>query len=118
MNKKANSPHAWPYVIAGSLIGGAVGFLFVTETGQKIRRGITHPDEMAGNIEDARAFLANKTRRVTDQVHNVLQKAKYGLDEGERAYEFVRGATHKGQLKSGKARKRGKSRRVERRKAA
>ena len=87
MNIKTNSPRAWPYVIAGSVIGGALGYLFVTETGQKIRHGVTHPDEMAGNIEDARTFLENKTRIVTDQVHNVLQKAKHGIEEDQHAYE-------------------------------
>ena len=87
MNTKTNSPHAWPYVIAGSIIGGALGYLYVTETGQKVRRSVTHPDEMAGNIEDARTFLENKTRMVTDQVHNLLQKAKHGIEEGQHAYE-------------------------------
>jgi len=87
MNTKTNSPHAWPYVIAGSIIGGALGYLYVTETGQKVRRSVTHPDEMAGNIEDAGTYLQSKTRMVTDQLHNVLQKAKHGIDEGQSAYE-------------------------------
>ena len=87
MNTKTNSPHALPYVIAGSVIGGVLGYLFVTEAGQKIRRGVTHPDEMADNIEDARTFLENKTRMLTDQVHNVLQKAKHGIEEGQLAYQ-------------------------------
>jgi hypothetical protein len=87
MNIKTNSPHAWPYVIAGSVIGGALGYLFVTDAGQKLRRGVTHPDEMADNIEDARTFLQQKTKMVTDQVHNLLGKAKHGIEQGQRAYE-------------------------------
>jgi hypothetical protein len=83
---ETNSPNAWPYVVAGSVIGGALGYLLVTETGQKLRRGVTHPDEMSGNIEDARTFLKTKTRMVTDQVHKLLQKAKHGIEEGQRAY--------------------------------
>ena len=86
-NMKRNSPYAWPYVIAGSVIGGAVGYLFMTEPGRKFRRGLTHPDEMADNIENARTFVQNKTQMLTDQVHNVLQKAKHGIEEGQRAYE-------------------------------
>jgi ElaB/YqjD/DUF883 family membrane-anchored ribosome-binding protein len=69
------------------VIGGALGYLFVTETGQKIRRVVTHPDEMADNIESARTFLQSKTRMVTDQVHDVLQRANQGLEEGQRSYE-------------------------------
>jgi hypothetical protein len=86
INIKTNSPHAWPSVIAGSLIGGALGYLFVTKPGRKFRRGVTHPDEMAGNIEEAHTFLESKTRMLTDQVHNILQKAKHGIEEGARAY--------------------------------
>ena len=62
MNTKTNSPHAWPYVIAGSIIGGALGYLYVTETGQKVRRSVTHPDEMAGNIEDAQCSAKSEAR--------------------------------------------------------
>jgi hypothetical protein len=87
MNKKRNSPHAWPYVIAGSVTGGALGYLFGTETGQKIRRGFTHPDEMLSNIKDARTLLESKTRPVADEVHEVMQKAKHGIEKGQRAYE-------------------------------
>jgi hypothetical protein len=59
----------------------------VTDTGQKIRRGITHPDEMKDNIEDARTYLQEKGRMVTDQVQNLLQRAKHGIEQGQRAYE-------------------------------
>src|SRR5215469_7147937 len=87
MDIKTNSPRAWPYVIAGSVIGGAFGYLFVTEPGRRFRRGVTHPDEMAGNIENARTFLEKKTQMVTDRVHNILHKAKHGIEQGQRAYE-------------------------------
>src|SRR2546430_10896263 len=86
MNMKTNGSNVWPYVIVGSAIGGAVGYLFMSESGRKIRQSITNPDELAGNLEEARTFIERKTRMVTDQVHSVLQKAKHGIDEGERAY--------------------------------
>jgi hypothetical protein len=86
MNIKRDSSNVWPYVIVGSAIGGAVGYLFKTESGRKIRHAVTHPDELVDNIEEARTFLETKTRMVTDQVHNVLQKAKHGIEQGERAY--------------------------------
>jgi gas vesicle protein len=86
MNIKRDSSNVWPYVIAGSAIGGAVGYLFMTESGRKIRHAITHPDELVDNIEEARTFLETKTKMVTDQVHNVLQKAKNASEQGERVY--------------------------------
>src|SRR5215467_15241397 len=86
MEMKSNTSNVWPYVIAGSAIGGAVGYLFMTESGRKIRHAITHPDELVDNIEDARTFLETKTKMVTDQVHNVLQKAKKASEQGERVY--------------------------------
>ena len=87
MNIKRDSSNVWPYVIAGSAIGGAIGYLFMSESGRKIRHAVSHPDELVDNIEEARTFLETKTRMVTDQVHNVLQKAKHGIEEGQLAYQ-------------------------------
>ena len=78
--------NVWPYVIAGSAIGGAIGYLFMTESGRKIRYSVTHPDELADTIEDARQFIESKAKTVTGQVRGVMDKAKQGLEEGERAY--------------------------------
>jgi len=86
MEMKRNGTNVWPYVIVGSAIGGAVGYLFMTESGKKIRHSVTHPDEMADNLEEARRFIERKARIVTDQVHNVIGKARHGIEEGERAY--------------------------------
>jgi hypothetical protein len=76
----------WPYVIAGSVIGGAVGYLLLTESGRKVRHAVTHPDELADNIEDARSFIESQARMVTGQVRSVIDRARIGLDEGQRAY--------------------------------
>src|SRR5207253_10941041 len=86
MDMKRNSSNIWPYVIAGSAIGGAVGYLFMTESGRKVRHAVTHPDELADNIEDARCFVESKAKMVTGQVRSILDKAKQGLEQGERAY--------------------------------
>ncbi|HEY2382816.1 MAG TPA: YtxH domain-containing protein [Terriglobia bacterium] len=104
MNMKTNG-NVWPYVALGSAIGGAVGYLFMTESGQKIRHSITHPDELADNLEDVRGFIESKARIVTDQVHGVLNRAKYGIEEGERAYreaeQNFQSRVHEFQGKSG-----------------
>lgn len=86
MDMKSNASNVWPYVIAGSAIGGAVGFLLMTESGRKVRHAVTHPDELANTIEDARSFIESQAKMVTGQVRSVVDKAKSGLDEGQRAY--------------------------------
>ena len=83
---KTNGSNVWPYVIVGSAIGGAVGYLFMTESGRKVRQSITHPEKLTNSIEDARDFIERKTRVVTDQVHDVLNKAKSSIEAGEHAY--------------------------------
>ncbi len=79
MELKSNSSNMWPYVIAGSAIGGAIGYLCMTESGRKIRHTIAHPRELADGLDDARCFIEEKTRAMTGQVRNVLDKAKQGL---------------------------------------
>ena len=37
MEIKTNGSNVWPYIVLGSAIGGAVGYLFMTESGRKIR---------------------------------------------------------------------------------
>jgi hypothetical protein len=76
----------WPYVVAGSAVGGAMGYLFMTESGKKIGRAITHPNEMAENIDDIRAVLEQKAQIVTGRVRTVLDKAKEGMEAGQRAF--------------------------------
>jgi gas vesicle protein len=77
----------WPYVIVGSAIGGAVSYLFMTESGRKIRRAATRPDELTDTIEGARTFMERKARVVTDGVHKIINRAKRGIEEGQRSYQ-------------------------------
>jgi gas vesicle protein len=86
MNIKSNGSNVWPYVIAGSAIGGAVAYLFATDSGKKIRRSMTNPDELTRNIESARDFLERKADVVTGKVHSVIDKAKRSIEEGQLAY--------------------------------
>jgi|ERR1051326_1302656 len=86
MNKQRNSSNVWPYVVAGSAIGGVVGYLLLTESGRKVRHAVSHPDELADTIEDARSFIESKAKIITGQVRGVLDKAQSGLNEGQRAY--------------------------------
>src|SRR5689334_21668913 len=86
MNRERNNSSVWLYVAAGSVIGGAAGYLLGSGSGEKIRHAVTHPDELPDNIEEARKFLETKSRMVTDQVHKLVEKAKHSFEEGKRTY--------------------------------
>ena len=86
MDIKTNGSTVWPYIVLGSAIGGAVGYLFMTESGRKIRYSITHPDELANDLEGAGSFVEKKARVVTNQVHGILDRAKRSIEEGQYAY--------------------------------
>jgi hypothetical protein len=77
----------WPYIVIGSAVGGAIAYLATTPAGRKFRRGLTRPDELADTVENARDFLEQKARIVTDKVHGVLNIAKQGMDAGQRAFQ-------------------------------
>lgn len=83
---RINTSSKWTYVIAGSAIGGAVGCLFITKNGKKVRHAITHPEEIAENLDEARTFIEQKARGVTQHVRTVLDKAKEGMEAGQRAF--------------------------------
>ena len=98
MEIKTNASNVWPYVIVGSAIGAGVGYLFMTESGRKVRRAVTHPDELADSIEGVRRTIESKARMVTNQVRNVIDIAKEGLDEGQRAYKEAE-QSYQGQIR-------------------
>ncbi|HME99494.1 MAG TPA: YtxH domain-containing protein [Terriglobia bacterium] len=83
---RRNGSNVWPYILVGSAIGGAVGYLLKSESGRKIRRSVAHPDELADNVDQARNFIERNARVVTDQVHRFMGKAKNSIEEGQYAY--------------------------------
>jgi gas vesicle protein len=83
---RRNGSNVWPYILVGSAIGGAVGYLLKSESGRKIRRSVANPDELADNVDQARNFIERNARVVTDQVHRFMGKAKSSIEEGQYAY--------------------------------
>jgi hypothetical protein len=77
----------WPYVLLGSAVGGAVGYLFMTQSGRKVRRALANPEEMADNIDEMRVFIERKADVVTGRVRRILERAKEGLEAGQRAFD-------------------------------
>src|SRR5438552_1714629 len=84
---RSNASTMWPYIVVGSAVGGAVTYLFMTESGRKVRHALANPDEMADNIDDVRMFVEKKARVVTGRVRTVLDKAKEGMEAGQRAFD-------------------------------
>jgi gas vesicle protein len=86
---ETNGSSIWPYVIVGSAIGGAMGYLFVSDSGKRLRQRVTHPDQLADDLDGVRTFVENKARDVTDRVHGFIGRAKQSIDEGQRAYQHA-----------------------------
>ena len=57
-----NGSDIWPYIIVGSAIGGVAAYLIVTDSGRKIRHAVTHPDDLASNLEEAKDFIQKRPR--------------------------------------------------------
>jgi gas vesicle protein len=87
MEKQTNTRSVWPYVIVGSAVGGALAYLATTDSGRKMRRSLTHPDELADTVENARTFVERKARIVTEKVHGVINRAKEGMEAGQQAFK-------------------------------
>jgi len=84
-----NTSSKVPYIIAGSAIGGAIGYFLMTDAGARLRRDIRTGGAgvLPDKIDEARCFLEKKGRVVTDQVRNVLNRAKDSMEAGQEAYE-------------------------------
>src|SRR5947207_507982 len=91
---KSNASNVWPYVLAGSAIGGTVGFLFMTAAGKKVRHALANPDEMADGLDDARVHIERKAKQFTGQIRTVLDKAKEGMAAGQRAFNEAEESYH------------------------
>lgn len=84
---KTNTSKIWPYVLAGSAVGGTLGYLFMTQSGKKVRDAVSHPEQLNENLDEARIFLEKKAKGVTDRLRTVLDKAKQGMEAGQHAYQ-------------------------------
>lgn len=91
---ETNTSNKVPYIVVGSAIGGVAAYLFMTESGRRVRREITSGEK----LEDARMFIEKKGRAVTDEVRGVLDKAKESMAAGQHAYEEAE-QSYRSQLK-------------------
>jgi uncharacterized protein YukE len=65
-----------PYILAGSAVGGAVGYLILKRSG-------SIPD----TIEGFRTKVEGRSRDVSGQLHGIVERAKRSVEEGQRVYQ-------------------------------
>jgi hypothetical protein len=78
-----------PYILAGSAIGGVIGFLFTTDRGKHFLRSARNMNagDLQRKIEESRHYIEGKSRAVTERVHNVFERAQNALESGRQAYD-------------------------------
>jgi len=76
------------YVIAGSLIGGAVGYFFLTESGRKTMRSVRDfdPKTIPNKLEDLRGAIERGGRDITRRVESARHRVLESFESGRQAY--------------------------------
>lgn len=90
----------WPLIVAGTAVGGFVGYLFLTESGRRTRTSLKNFDAntIPNKLDQLRSIIDNKGGSVTGKVQGVLDQAKGmvtqhrdtflgSVSEGRRAYD-------------------------------
>ena len=95
MPKKSNKV---PYVVAGSVIGGAAALLLFTDSGRRVRTSIRNMDanSIPNKIEELREMLDRRTRDVNRKIDALKGRVAGSYEEGRRAFgESGETAEHK-----------------------
>jgi gas vesicle protein len=76
------------YLVAGSVVGGAVGFLFLTDPGRKVRRSIREfdPNIIPEKLDDLRDVVERAGREISGRVEAVRHRLQDSVDTGRHAY--------------------------------
>jgi hypothetical protein len=78
----------FPYILAGSAIGGAIGYFVMTDSGRRFLRSARNMDShgLRSQLEGTRECVERAGQTVTDRVHDVLDRAKQSIEVGRQAY--------------------------------
>src|SRR4029079_18253863 len=87
-----NDSNKLPYLIAAGAIGGAVGYLFFTDSGKGFfdkmaRMRGEKTAKIPQHIENARRFLERNGQKVTGGVRGAVGRMKDSMAAGQLAYE-------------------------------
>jgi hypothetical protein len=84
------SSNKLPFLLAAGAVGGAVGYLFFTDSGRRkldsISQGrIDVSAKFPDKIDRARRFVETNGRNVTAKVQDLVDRAKGAYDAGQRS---------------------------------
>jgi len=85
-------------LLASGAIAGAAGYLFLTDSGKRVRRSIGNADIgsiIPDKIEDARLFIEKKAVKVQDRVQCLVDRAKESFEAGKTAFDESGRGLHK-----------------------
>ena len=85
-----NDSNKLPYLLAAGAIGGAVGYLFLTESGQRVRQSIFNAETgsaIPDKIEEARSYVERRGKEAGDRLQSFVDRVKESVEEGRRVYE-------------------------------
>jgi hypothetical protein len=76
------------YVVAGSLIGGAVGYFFLTESGRKAMRSVRDfdPKTIPHKLEDLRGAIERRGQDINRRVETARHRVLDSFEAGRKAY--------------------------------
>jgi gas vesicle protein len=77
-----------PYVIAGSVIGGAAAYLLLTDSGRRFRSEIRgmNADTIPQKMENLRGALERRTQDLSRKVESIRSKINESVDAGRRTF--------------------------------
>ena len=81
-----------PFLLAAGAVGGAVGYLFFTDSGRRKLDTLSQgPLNVSGRfpekIDQARRFMETNGRNVTSKVQELVGLVKGAYEAGQRSYE-------------------------------
>jgi len=81
-----------PFLLAAGAVGGAVGYLFFTDSGRRkldtLSQGrIDVSGRFPDKIESARRFVETKGRNVTSKVQDLMDRVKDAYEAGQRSHD-------------------------------
>ena len=85
----SNTSNKVPYVIGISAIGGAIGFLFLTRSGQRVRDQLFNTEaacDIPGKVDDARLFLEHRGKEIGSYLREFVNRVKDSAEIGKQAY--------------------------------
>jgi hypothetical protein len=85
-----------PYLLAAGAIGGAVGYLFFTDSGKRVtdkisKMRVEKSASLPDRIEDLRSFISERGRNVTSLLRDAVDHMKGSVAVGQSAYSEAGG---------------------------